>query len=177
MEVMELYQKLLKKFFTEENGDRLAKIKKLQHEIDLNEKRVKKALKMMLDEEIAKTEYQEIVATFDELNSTLIRERASYELGKVDYSMKVDNAFCLLMGLDKLYRQASTENKQKIVGLNFPEKLIFGKNGFQTPKWSPVLSLIMVETNEIENKKRDNRNFFFKLSPEVHSQGFKPRTF
>jgi hypothetical protein len=132
----------------------------------------------MLDEEIAKTEYQEIVATFDELNSTLIRERASFELGKIDHTEKVDNTFALLMmGLDKFYKEASTENKQKIIVLNFPEKLIFEKNGFQTPKWNPVLSLIMVESNELQNKKRDNVKNFFMLSPEVHSQGFKPRTF
>jgi hypothetical protein len=42
------------------------------------------------------------------------------------------------MHLDKFYVEASVNIKQKIVGLNFPEKLIFEDGRIQTPKVNEV---------------------------------------
>ena len=170
-EVMELYQHILKSFFGQTNEERLAKIHKVQAEIDKNTARINKAMQMMLDGEIESFEYKAIKSRFDTANTILLRERASLEIDKVDYSSTINGCFNLLKHLDKFYNEANVSMKQKIVGLNFPEKLIYENGRVQTPKMNEVLSLIMLENNLLEHKKRDKEKNFFLLPAEVSLQG------
>lgn len=176
-EVMDLYQQILKSFFGQTNDERLLKIQKVQAEIDKNKARINKAMQMMLDGEIESFDYKAIKSKFEMSNTTLLQERASLEMDKVDYSSTINGSFNLLKHLDKFYDEASVSVKQKIVGLNFPEKLIYENGRIQTPKMNEVLSLIMLENSVLEHKKRDKEKNFFTLSPEVSLQGFKPRLF
>ena len=141
-EVMDLYQQIFKSFFGKTNEERLLEIKNVQAEIDKNKARINKAMQMVLDGEIDSFEYKAIKSRFDMANTTLLRERASLELDKVDYSSKINGCFNLLKHLDKFYHEADVSMKQKIVGLNFPEKLIYENGRVQTPKMNEVLSLI-----------------------------------
>lgn len=176
-EAMDLHQRILKAFFGQSNEERLLSIQNIQSEIDKNKARINKAMQMMLDGEIESGEYKGIKSRFEMANATLLRERASLEMDKVDYVPKINGCFNLLRELDKFYREASVSVKQKIVCLNFPEKLIYENGRIQTPKMNEVLSLIMLGTNKLEHKKRDKEKNFFTLSPEVSLQGFKPRLF
>ena len=176
-EALVLYQRILKSFFSQTNEQRITQMQKLQAEIDKNKARNSKAMQMMLDGEIESSEYKGIRSKFEMANSTLLRDRASLEINKVDYSSKINGCFNLLKHLDKFYNEADVNVKQKIVGLNFPEKLIYENGRIQTPRMNEVLSLIMLETNGLEHKKRDKEKNFFTLSPQVSLQGFKPRVF
>src|SRR5688500_599599 len=69
---------------------------------------------------------------------------------------------------------ASVDGKQKLVGLMFTEKLIFTKDGFQTPRMNEVLSLIMMIDNNLEAQKKGLKKNFVLQSREVSLQGFKP---
>lgn len=102
------------------------------------------------------------------VNTTLLRQRASLETDKIDYSSTINGCFNLVKHLDKFYNEASVSIKQKIVGLNFPEKLIYENGRIQTPKMNEVLSLIMLENNALEHKKGNKEKNFFTLSPEVN---------
>ena len=72
------------------SGARWKIIKDSKHsaEIDRNKARIKKAMEMMLDGEIESSEYKGIKSRFDMANSTLLRQRASSEMDKVDYLPK-----------------------------------------------------------------------------------------
>jgi hypothetical protein len=89
---------------------------------------------MMLDGEIDFSEYKAIKSRLEDANTTLLRKRASLEVNKVNYNAKIHGSFNLLMQLDKFYAEASVDIKQKIVGLNFPEKLIFENGEIQPQK-------------------------------------------
>jgi hypothetical protein len=69
--------------------------------------------------------YKRTKTRYDEINTTLLRDKASWELDKIDYSSKIHGCFNLLTQLDKFYAEASVGIKQKIVGLNLPEKFVF----------------------------------------------------
>jgi hypothetical protein len=137
--------RFLNLFFGQSNEARLSKIKKIQAEIQKNKERIDTAMRMMLDSAIDPSEYKIIKGKYEEMNTTLLRDRASLEIDKVNYSSKIQGCFNLLMHLDKFYAEASVDIKQKIVCLNFPEKLIYENGQFQTPKMNEVLSLIMLE--------------------------------
>jgi hypothetical protein len=99
----------------------LTKIKKLQSEIQKNKKRIDTAMRMMPDGEIESSENKAIKSRYEDKNITLFKERASID--KVDFNAKIHGCFNLLTHLDKLYAESSVEVKQKIVVLNFPQKI------------------------------------------------------
>ena len=176
-EVLDLYEQILKKLFTRDNADRAQELKVIDAEIARNRTRIDNAMQMMVDGAIEPSEYRAVKARFEEEETHLLRQKMILDLDKVDYSRKVADSFNLLRHLDKFYHQADVSTKQKLVCLNFPEKLIFKNGRVQTPRMNEVLSLITLVDSKLENKKRDNEKNFFHLSPEVRSQGFKPRTF
>ena len=113
---MDLYQQILKSFFSQTNDERLIMIQKVQNEIDKNKTRINKAMQMMLDGEIESFDYKAIKSKYEVLNTTLVRQRASLETDKVDYASTINGCFNLLKDLDKFYNEASVSVKQKIVG-------------------------------------------------------------
>jgi site-specific DNA recombinase len=123
---------------------------------------------MMVDGAIEPAEYRTIKSRYEELGTKLLRQKTILDLDKVDYSNKIAGSFNLLRNLDKFYNQADVTTKQKIVSLNFPEKLVFENGRVQTPRMNEVLALISVNTNKLGNKKRDNEKKFSHLSPQVH---------
>ena len=48
------------------------------------------AMPMMLDGEIDATEYRAIKSRYEQANTTLLKERASLEINKIDYASKID---------------------------------------------------------------------------------------
>ena len=166
-EIMDLYQVILKSFFGQGLEKRLEKIKKLDSEINKNRERINKAIQMMLDGELDSSEYRVVKSNYENANTTLLRIRASLELDKVDYGSKVNGSFNLLKHIDKFYNEARVDVKQKLVGLIFPEKLIFENDRFQTPIMNEIVSLIMLENKELETIKKGTKKNFSLQSPEV----------
>jgi hypothetical protein len=73
---------------------------------------------------------------------------------------RANYSFNLLKQLDKFYDKASLDIKQKLVGLIFPEKLIFENDRLQTPKVNEMGSLIILENKHLETiKKGTKKNF------------------
>ena len=160
-EIMDLYQVILKSFF----GQGLEKIKKLDSEINKNRERINKAIQMMLDGELDSSEYRVVKSNYENANTTLLRIRASLELDKVDYGSKVNGSVNLLKHIDKFYNEARVDVKQKLVGLIFPEKLIFENDRFQTPIMNEIVSLIMLEHKELGTIKKGTKKKFFSSIP------------
>ena len=47
-----------------------------------------------------------------------------------------------MSNLKQYYSTATLDNKQKMLGLMFPEKLVFSNNGFQTVTPNEILTLL-----------------------------------
>jgi hypothetical protein len=84
--------------------------------------------------------------------------------------------FSLLINMGHYYKVANIENRQKMPGLIFPEKLVFDNNTFQTMKPSEVLNLLCngVRVSAWIKKKSSGKTA---QSCFVTSIGFKPITF
>ena len=176
-EVMELYQKVLKAYFGQNLDEVKNKVRSIQTEISKNKDRINKAMQLMLDGEIDSSDYKAIKSRIEDTNTSLLRESSSINIEKSEFHAKVNGSFNILLHLDKFYREAKVDVKQKLLGLNFPGKLIYENGGVQTPKMSDVLSLITMKTSELGVQKKGQQKNFSLLSPEVNLQGFKPRLF
>ncbi|HKZ36121.1 MAG TPA: hypothetical protein VJ184_00620 [Chryseolinea sp.] len=61
----------------EARRERLAKVKNIESQINKNTGRTNTAMQMMLDGEIDAAEYRQIKSSYDEANTTLLKQRAS----------------------------------------------------------------------------------------------------
>src|SRR5690606_20073515 len=120
---------------------------------DKNTDRINRAMQMMLDDQIDPTEYKAIKNRYDKLNISLTRERTAFELTDGNFMEHLKGGFNLLKRVDKYFVEANPTVKQKIVGLIFEEKLIFENGKCRTPKFNPLVELIILNNSELQNKK------------------------
>ncbi len=67
--------------------------------------------------------------------------------------------------------------KQRIVSSIYPEKLIFDKSGYRTPKTLEVISLINRYGEGVKENKKGKTLQIVKSSLQVVAKGFKPLAF
>ncbi len=72
-----------------------------------------------------------------------------------DYKAYLDWDFKLIKNLPQGFHRANLEEKQKIVGLIFPERMVFAKNQFRTNSMSDTVELIALKTKEMCPNKKD----------------------
>ena len=83
----------------------------------------------------------------------------------------------LLSNMGQYYRSANIENKQKIPGLIFPEKLLLSNNTYQTMQPNQVLRLLCNTGKGSGRRKKEKSSGNAAQSFVVTASGFKPETF
>ncbi|HML58844.1 MAG TPA: hypothetical protein PKA85_10785 [Ferruginibacter sp.] len=83
----------------------------------------------------------------------------------------------LLSNMGQYYLAANIENRQKMLGLIFPEKLVFDNNTFQTMQPSEVLNLLCNSGKGFGGGKKEKSSGNAAQSCVVTASGFKPETF
>ena len=66
-------------------------------------------MQVMLDGILDAGKYRAIKSKYDNQHTTLLRERASLEIDKVDYETTIKGSCKLLRHLDKFYKEASVD--------------------------------------------------------------------
>jgi site-specific DNA recombinase len=136
----------------------------------------KSAMKLVTDE-IEKFVYNTV-------KEKVIEENRKYEQ-QISDCKKMESGFgeyakygiSLLSNVDQYYNTASLDNKQKMLGLMFPEKLVFSNNTFQTIKPSELLTLLCTAGKGFGGKEKGLSKNKLGKSCVVTSLGFKPKTF
>jgi len=102
-------------------------------------------------------------------------------VNKVDYGMKrtefdryLDYSLCFLTKIKKHFINAPIELKRKILGLIFPDKLIFDGKKYQTPQQNRVLELITMKTNTLQRSVKQKREQLESHSLMVARRGIEP---
>ncbi len=137
-----LYLAIMEDVFKTNQGDRNAEIKKLQSEIDKNMELMDKSARKFVNDDLDKFDYKHIKKSISRECSELRNKIAALKSTETGFQEYYRYGFSLLSNLDKYYSGANLENKQKMLGLIFPEKLAFSNNTFQTMKPNEVLTLL-----------------------------------
>ena len=159
-EIGALYQAVMEDIYKTKEGDRNIEIMKLKEKITANEELIDKATLKLINEDIDKNAYNRLKEkSIKEINDLKahIADLKKIESGFVTYCKY---GFTLLSNLNYYYNTATLENKHKMIGLIFPEKLIFEKNTFQTTKPNEILSLIFNTSKDsriLKNKKSSKK--------------------
>jgi site-specific DNA recombinase len=128
-------------------------LRKIQEEIETCKEKIKKARNLRLEGEIDAADFVEIKKEY-EPEIVKLSEKQSEIASMNSYSSRyAEFGFHLLRNLDKYYETADIEAKQKLVGLIFPEKMIFENNQFRTKRLRKAVELICRKANDLDKKK------------------------
>ena len=83
-----------------------------------------------------------------------------------------DFGFLYLRNLDKIFKAATLEEKHRIVGLTYPEKMTFQNGAFQTVNGSDIISLLCRSGKTSSQEKGKPQKNFCGISQEVTPIGF-----
>lgn len=176
-EIASLYLAIMEDVFKTNEGDREADIKKLNLEVDKNLEMMDKAAKKLVNDELDKYGYNRLKESLSKENSVLRSRIADLKATESGFQEYYRYGLSLLSNMGHYYRAANIENRQKMLGLIFPEKLVFDNNTFQTMKPSEVLDLLCNGGNGFSDCKKEKSSGKAAQSCVVIPSGFKPETF
>ncbi len=173
---IEYYEEEMKHKLIDNVHEKNKLVRKFQEEIDANKERINKARKMMLDDKIDADDYRETKDQYQPIIDKFIRKQA--EVASMDSSCKLygEFGFSVLKNLGKHYENLDLEGKQQLVGLIFPEKLIFEKNQFRTKHLRKAVELICRKIKGFGGEKKELAIKFDGQSNVVIPFGFEPKT-
>ena len=154
--------------FKTNEGDRDSEIKRLEAEYNKKLTTMNKAAEKLVNDELDKYSYKR-------LKENLSRECSEIRL-RIDELKRVESGFMeyckygvsLLSNLPMYYSNATLDGKQKMIGLIFPEKLVFENNTYRTTQPNELLTLLCSAGADFaENKKGQevkNNNLSFMVA-------------
>lgn len=133
---------------------------------------------MYLDDKIDEEDFRRIKMKYKaEIENITFKLNSLKNSGQTsDVERKMKQALNAITKISERYQNASTIDKRAIVGLIYPEKLIFDGEYFQTTKINSLAGNIALINKELENKKNRQRSEKSSNVGLVTSTGFKPVT-
>lgn len=151
----------------------------LQNKLNSIEERIDKARDMYIDDKIDEEDFRRIKMKYkteiENLTFKLNSLKSSGQTSDVEHKLK--QALNAITKISERYKNASIIDKRAIVGLIYPEKLIFDGEYFQTTKINSLAGNIALINKELGNKKNRQRSEKTSNVGLVTSTGFKPVTF
>lgn len=129
---------------------------------------------MVLDGEISAGDYKEMKIEIEKTLERLVSDQSKLKNSLENYGGLVDDALDVVKSIETSYKEGSTVAKQRIVASLYPEKLVFEKSGYRTPKMLSTISLINRFSEGNRGNKKGKTLQFVKSSLEVESEGFEP---
>lgn len=172
-----LYLAIMEDVFKTNEGDRDAEIKKLDGELQYNKDFLDKATEKFITGDLDKDGYNRMKENTAKKCAGITNRIA--ELKSTDSGFKEYTKYgvSLLSNLKQYYSSASLENKQKMLGLIFPEKLVYSNYEFQTIEPNEILTLLCSAGKGFSDfiKGKSSKNAAHSYG--VTALGFKPKTF
>ena len=136
-----------------------------------------KAAKKFVNDDLDKFDYKRIKESIAKECAELRNKIAELKSTETGFQEYYRYGFSLLSNLDKYYSTANLENRQKMLGLIFPEKLVFSNNTFQTMHQNKVLTLLCNIGKGFSGSGNEKSGNNAAQSCVVTALGFKPKTF
>jgi len=131
--------------------------------------------KLILSCDIEPSEYRLIKTDYEKKITGL--ESRLIELSKENSNIEplLNKAVATLSCLDKLYEKANNETRREIIGLIFPEKLVFDGFHYRTARLNEAVAIIYSMDKDFSENKTGQTDENFDLSSLVTRPGFEPR--
>ncbi|MCX6182129.1 MAG: recombinase family protein [Bacteroidetes bacterium] len=171
---IKLFGEILKNGFKNRNSTVRVELEKMQKEIGKQKQRLKNAKDMVLDGEITSSDYKEMKYEIEETLEKLTGEESRLISGIENNGHLVNEGLEVIQNIEMYYHSKDTVTKQRIVSSIYPEKLIFDKSGYRTPKTLNVISLLNRFGEASKGNKKGKKSDFSVSSLGVDPEGVEP---
>ena len=176
-EFVDYYLKMIEDTFKLHQGDNNVEIKKIESHIESNKKLVTNTDMMMAKGELSPENYCRIISNLN-MEAVKLKDKLSEHKNTITgFQEYTSYGINLLSNLDKYYSTVNIDDKQKMIGLIFPERLLFSENDFQTNGENEILTLLCSNNKGFKGNKKGLPTNKSKKSYGVTPSGFKPETF
>jgi site-specific DNA recombinase len=166
-EAIELYGEILKQSLKENNQVVQTNLNNIAKDIEKQKQRLKNARALMMDGEIKPDDYNEMKSDIETLINESLVKQILLKGSDQNYDKQIDFCVKLLKDIDTIYQNATTEHKQRIIGSMFPERLVFEKNNYRTPKLNQFVFLVCSDKSPLKGLKKGKHAYNCVLSREV----------
>jgi site-specific DNA recombinase len=173
-EIASLYIAVMEDVFKTNEGDREAEIKKINQQIATIKDKQGKVAESLIEGGLDKHDYKMLKEKYAMQIVELKNRIDDLKSASSGFAEFTKFGFSLLSNLSYYYNQSNLENKQKMIGLIFPEKLVFSNSSYRTTKPNELLTLMCNNINElgvVKTKKTSNNE---SLSLVVARTGIEP---
>ncbi len=140
--------------------------KMLQNKLIGIERRIEKDRDMFIEDKLDEEDFRSIKNKYkteiENLKAKLNALRSSTENN--NFEQRINQALDSITNISERYKNANTIDKRAIVGLIYPEKLIFDGENFQTTKINSFANSIFLIKKELGNKKTDKEVNYLQMS-------------
>ena len=133
-QTIDLFGVILKSSLRNRNTSVRTDIENIQKDICKQELRLKNAKEMVLDGEITSEDYKRMKSEIEKTLERLISDESKLRNALENYGGLVDKSLDVIKELETCYKSRDAVVKQRIIGALYPEKLVFEKSGYRTPK-------------------------------------------
>jgi site-specific DNA recombinase len=174
---IELFRIIMGEQYKELNKEKAVSMKEINTEAVKLRQRITNMQELLADGKIDPSDYRDIKSRTETQLNSLLAKQQQLELVEDNLGDYVDTAAAVLTDLPKYFTGADLAIKQKLIGLMFPEKMIFEKNAYQTIKPLEVINLICRTGGGSDGDKKELASKNGSQSYGVTASGFKPETF
>jgi site-specific DNA recombinase len=175
-EILALYQRVVIETINSHNKGILAEKNKIESELERVGKRIRNAEDMLADDAGDRDAYLGMLRRFREEENTLIMKHATLKAQAMPKSSDVEYLLELFNSFDVLFKESDYPIKKKIVGSIFPKPMFFFNDHFRTQQVSPLLELLILNSNNLQRLKIETSHLKSGSSSEAPPVGLEPTT-
>ncbi len=173
---LQLYKEILVATFKSKTRLLRDEVKQVSVQLDEVNKRLSKARDLLLTGDLDADDYRTIKSESEEKIHRLEAKLTASVTETTDIEPLLNKAISNISQLDVLYTSGSITQKRKIIGSMFPEKLIFDKLQYRTPRVNEAINIMCLIDTQIGSKKNGTSLDLLDLSQQVNWLGLEPRT-
>lgn len=152
-EVQALYMAVMEDIFKSNGSDTKKELNKLKQELKSAEERLDNLEEKYIMGDIEKDSYQRMKPKFKETIDEINFKLHEVEGADTNHMKYVKSSFNLLQNLNLYYEHAPVEDKQKIIGSIFPEKIIYENEQCRTAQENPVIVALRGFKRDFKKKR------------------------
>ena len=174
---LELYKHTITSVFNNKTNYNRSDTDLLKKQLEEINQRLTRARDLLISGDLDADDFRTIKIETAEKINRIEAQLTSQNSTTINVDSLLSKALSNISQLDKLYEEASTEGKRKIIGSMFPEKLTFEKNEVRTTKINEALRLMLLFYKQLDSKKKGQNQQKTDLSSYVIPEGFEPSTY
>jgi site-specific DNA recombinase len=173
-EMAAMYLKVMEDIFTEKEGSIDKEITRLKSEILKRSELVVKVEKRFMEDELDSDSYKRLKHGYQREQFEFKEQLTELQTTDSGFMEYAKSSFALLTHLKEAYAESDLESKQKLIGLIFPEKLIYENGKYRTIKESEVFRLFLGKNADFTGLKEQWVGNFANPSQRVVPTGIEP---